>query len=79
VKVSNKQTLEFEQFLAILPLLGQEFACTKLIEMKNKLNQIEKVMKYPESVVSSNIEKLINGVSINSYNGVFELKIENKK
>ena len=46
-------------------MLGEEFAKAKMDELKNKLSLIEKVMEYPNSVVSLNIEKLINELPLN--------------
>ena len=46
-------------------MLGEEFALAKMNELKNKLSLLEAVMQYPNSVVSLNIEKLINELPLN--------------
>ena len=61
-------------------MLGEEFALAKMSELKNKLSLIEAVMQYPNSVVSLNIEKLINELPLNFQTSLgFGFKIESKK
>ena len=61
-------------------MLGEEFAKAKMDELKNKLSLIEKVMEYPNSVVSLNIEKLINELPLNFQTSLgFGFKIDSKK
>ena len=60
-KVSRTQNfVTLDQFEELMPLLAQAHIECKIKELKNKLNEIKRVMEYPAGKVDYHIEAIIN-------------------